>query len=769
MSSDNSGCREQVGLEARLDVAFDMASSSSQEVRDDEPLTLNNCEGYLWPDWSGPQVAGGYSPSAAVVGLLRGVRLVLTHHRMSQELLDDFVEPLSQYLRCDDEVTFVARAKHFLCSPMARYLGCEEPPRPDVVFTWTGGVRRWFRSRMKFCPKNTHLWWSFFQAKRACAPISEDYVRYTYEKHRRQMAAPDPIDDDTYTVIMAELAPVLSKLRDQMGRAVQSCIVLEGEQRPVPDSSSAHTASSSACYEATRKAGGQIRHLASVAFNESQPNGWLLRSMKFYPHVVIDGEFRTNHVVSFYESSDIDHFLSEVAREEIRVIDGVVGHELPRLKCMIQAVIEPLKARIISKGHAAPYYLAKTFQKSLHSAMRSWDCFRLIGRPISATDLLDLDAHSVQLYPGEGRSWFSIDYSSATDGLSARLSSGILRSVLPPDMSIAEQRRLLSVLAPHRCEYPPKSGVKPVDQENGQLMGSILSFPILCLANLGLYLATIRNDTRPLEQKLRGVLVNGDDMLYVAAPRLYAEHASLGKKCGLEFSVGKSYVHQTFASANSTCFHSPLNQTPGQDGLDRARGVRQINYLNTGLFFGNSKVMRVDSVDGVDASASGHLAVLGALLDGCFRASQEKDLAQMFLAYHKSELQYEAKGRNYFVHRSLGGLGARVPTGWEWTVAARHHAIAKRQIEKTSVKGARSCVEAKVFGPRSSPEVEDLFSHPTRPWDETEELEPVEYAWWPRVVLADGRRGRLFVDASRCLDKVQLISGICRTRLGNLE
>jgi len=583
------------------------------------------------------------------------------------------------------------------------------------------------------------------------------------------MAAPDPIDDDTYSVIMAELAPVLSKLRDQMGRAVQSCITLEGEQCAVPDPTIAHTASSSACYEATRKEGGQIRHLASVAFKDQQPNGWLLRSMKFYPRVVIDGEFKTNCVVNFYESSDVDHFLKEVAREEIRVIDSAVGHELPRLKCMIQAVVEPLKARIISKGHAAPYYLAKTFQKSLHSAMRDWDCFRLIGRPISATDLIDLDANSVQLYPGEGRSWFSIDYSSATDGLSARLSSGILRSVLPPDMSIAEQRRLLSVLAPHRCEYPPRSGVQPVDQENGQLMGSILSFPILCLANLGLYLATIRDDPRSLKHKLSGVLVNGDDMLYVAAPRLYAEHASLGKRCGLEFSIGKSYVHKTFASANSTCFHSPLNQTPSQDEPDRACGVRQINYLNTGLFFGNSKVMRVDSVDGVDASASGHLAVLGALLDGCFRSSQEKDLARMFLAYHKSDLPFEAKGRNYFVHRSLGGLGARLPSGWEWTVAARHHAIAKRQAEKLSVKGARTCVEAKVFGPRGSPDVDDLFSRPTRPWDEAEEPEPVEYAWWPRVVSADGRRVRLLVDESRRFDKVQLISGICRTRLGNIE
>jgi hypothetical protein len=343
---------------------------------------------------------------------------------------------------------------------------------------------------------------------------------------------------------------------------------------------------------------------------------------------------------------------------------------------MIQGIIEPLKVRVISKGPAAPYYLAKGLQKALHTLMRRMDCFRLIGRPLSPTDLLDLDRNSVRLRMFEGRSWFSIDYSAATDGLSARLSAAILTRLLPSSMSEYEKGRCLSVLAPHRCEYPPKSGVDPIDQNNGQLMGSILSFPILCLANLGLYLAVIRNDTRSLRRKLSGVLVNGDDMLYVAAPSLYSEHMELGRRCGLELSVGKSYVHTTFASANSTCFHSHLDQKPRFNGPKPVEGVRQINFLNTGLFFGNSKVMRVDSVGGEDVKSMTRLDVLGALLSGCRTRSQERDLAKMYFARHRVEIQREAQGRNYFVHRSLGGCGATVPFDWDWTTTARHRAIA---------------------------------------------------------------------------------------------
>lgn len=789
MLSDISGCEKQIGRVERLVAAHVVADGGDQEVRSPPFQALDDCWQSVWPDWTGVPDAQTlkdfhsrvdsdssrhWMPSPAVDGLLRGASLVLTHHNIPQVLLADFQEQARSYLTCDDEMTFVARAKFLLCAPMARYLRNEAPPFPDVVYVWKGKVRRWMRSRMSFCAKNTHLWWSFYQAKRACAPVSEGYVKYTYEKHRRQMAASDPIDEETFSLIMDQLEPVLERLSQDLGTQISDEIEIEGgDSVPLPSSDAAHAASTSACYESTVKDGGQRGYLAK-AFADGQiiSPEYVLSSMKWFPRVVIDGVLRFNTVVSFYESSRVDSFLRKVGSLEVELWNRLNGDqdECVRLPCMIQGIIEPLKVRVISKGPAAPYYLAKSFQKALHTAMRGMDCFRLIGRPMSPTDLLDLDANSVRLRMFEGRSWFSIDYSAATDGLSARLSAAILRRLLPLGMGTAEKARLLSVLAPHRCEYPPKSGVAPVDEQNGQLMGSILSFPILCLANLGLFLAVIRNDSRSLKDKLSGVLVNGDDMLYVAPPSLYSEHAALGKKCGLELSVGKSYVHPVFASANSTCFHAPLSQTPRFNGPERVRGVRQINFLNTGLFFGNSKVMRVDSVDGTDASISTRLDVLGALLSGCWSSNQELDLAKMYFALHKAEIHVEAQGRNYFIHRSLGGCGAALPTGWKWTTTARHRAIAFERASRLSggysgvPTGRIAGVEFKVFGPREAPGVPDLFSHGRLPWEEVGETPPYEPPRWPTVLCRPDGRATQYVPSNRCFTRTQLVAGVERSQ-----
>jgi len=50
-----------------------------------------------------------------------------------------------------------------------------------------------------------------------------------------------------------------------------------------------------------------------------------------------------------------------------------------------------MKVRVISKGPAIPYYRAKELQKALHSALRGMPQFRLIGRWLCPTDLMDLD------------------------------------------------------------------------------------------------------------------------------------------------------------------------------------------------------------------------------------------------------------------------------------------------------------------------------------------------------------------------------------------
>ncbi len=451
-----------------------------------------------------------------------------------------------------------------------------------------------------------------------------------------------------------------------------------------------HVASTRACFEKSRFKGGQLGKLRELVPEITTANPLSpvetrilpdLRRMKFYPIVTVNGVVRLNYVAEEYEYSDVQKsWESTLGGLYHRYQDKVYTRELwhdrerytifttkpARLRCTIQAVLEPLKVRVISKGEAVPYYLSKPLQKALHSTMREMDCFRLIGRPLCPTDLFDLAAHRVQ--GGEGpEEWFSIDYSAATDKLSARLSSSILTYLLEgQDPALVSMWK--AVLAPHKCQYPfpYNEVVKPVVQRNGQLMGSILSFPILCLANLGLYLSAISDDSRSLREKLSGVLVNGDDMLYVARRSRWETHVSLGAKVGLSMSPGKAYHHPVYANANSACFHYDL-QNPRSTPYS-------IPFLNTGLYFGQSKVLGGDDVE----RAEGLCSTIPKLLAGSLPGKQCEVLSG-FLKRHHVEIQEECKGRNLFISESLGGMGVSLPLGWktEVTMAQRHVATQK--------------------------------------------------------------------------------------------
>jgi hypothetical protein len=398
-----------------------------------------------------------------------------------------------------------------------------------------------------------------------------------------------------------------------------------------------------------------------------------------------------------------------------------------KLKCEIYGILEPLKVRVISKGEAVPYYAAKELQKRLHGAMRDMDCFRLIGRPLCPTDLVDLRENPVQ--SGEGDLlWFSIDYSSATDWLSASLSAKIL-SYLVEDLPERLQELWLRVLAPHVCEYPPvkvekstegtghdssrcgacKKGVcsgsrstvtlEPVEQTNGQLMGSPLSFPILCLANLGLYLEVCKDDGRNLREKLLGVLANGDDMIYVAPESKWDEHVDVGKRVGLVMTPGKAYKHRTFANANSTCFHYPLareGSTP-----------KQIDFLNAGLMLGQNKVMdtTLDEIKVTSRSACINQVLKGSL------PGKQKTVLSWYLKQHKEDIQRECGWRNLFIDPTLGGMGVEPPLGWKFEITGMQRLVATQSYLELGTQA-----EFLGLGPVSGP-VPPEFMPGVEPWE----------------------------------------------------
>lgn len=222
------------------------------------------------------------------------------------------------------------------------------------------------------------------------------------------------------------------------------------------------------------------------------------------------------------------------------------------------------------------------------------------------------------------------------------------------------------------CYLEIYRALPPVLQNNAQLMGSKLSFILLCLCNAGLYLAVRkRTDTRLgikwTERRMKFwllmVLINGDDLLTQFTQQEIEDFLEIGKVIGLRMSVGKVYQHERYANINSTSYDCPIV----------GGTAKCVPYLNTGLFFGQNKVMsRVGGIEELTEEErtfgpAPHVVVMDEVLDGALPGKQA-DLLKAYLEFHKSVLQRESRGRNLFVARSFGGWGCRAPVGWEFHI-----------------------------------------------------------------------------------------------------
>jgi len=644
--------------------------------------------------------------------LVRGLLIILQMHGASEKVTREMEIQIHSYLdNLENEKVWLKHAKHMLCFPLSDYLRNERPKSPGTVFEPTGVFRRWWRNRIHvFSVKNTHLWYSWFQAKRCSAPVSEEFVRATYVEHLAKLSKEDDGDLESIEKIFSD--KTFKKVLERVRTSVNSNLRIDndwGTSKKFTD----YSASSSACFEATRSMGGQHKCLLDLAEMGENLDDELVR-MDFHP--VVYGRKRLyNKVV---ETRRISGFESWRDLEE-----KALNYHKNLLKCEIQAVLEPMKVRVISKGEALPYYTCRPLQKVMHSCLREMPCFRLIGKPLCPTDIVDLTECARADWK-----WLSVDYSAATDGLSWRYSGRILRYIIQ-DLPTSLQERALQVLGPHELFYPvdkdedredgvpcdvftdsegveqyvPKKREHLGTQRNGQLMGSILSFPILCLANLGVYLS-VNKDLHyhwSDEQRLKHVLVNGDDMVYAAPAEMFKQHSDLAGRVGLEMSVGKAYVHDTYLNVNSTSIHCDLKALQTKKCCPW-----QIDYLNVGLFFGTRKVQSSDKktcrknegeeeVSDLESvvneynktqHAAAHLSSdptrgfvtnIPQILKGALPGKQVATL-KLYLSMNKMEIAKEClmkttngsrehiHTRNIFLPVSSGGMGVVAPPGFRF-------------------------------------------------------------------------------------------------------
>lgn len=145
----------------------------------------------------------------------------------------------------------------------------------------------------------------------------------------------------------------------------------------------------------------------------------------------------------------------------------------------------------------------------------------------------------------DGEVFVSGDYESATDNLSVETTEFILRRILSRCRTVPVGIQELA-LASLRAEIRYSATI--VRQQRGQLMGNLLSFPLLCLQN---FLAF-----RFLVPRSVPVKINGDDIVFRCRPDEFDVWAKGVGALGLTLSRGKTLVDPKCFSLNSAFFYA---------------------------------------------------------------------------------------------------------------------------------------------------------------------------------------------------------------------
>jgi hypothetical protein len=371
-----------------------------------------------------------------------------------------------------------------------------------------------------------------------------------------------------------------------------------------------------ACYERSRGNGGALKELLSrnnlldkVSLEEP------ITVRNFETNELEDDASRTvfdfsghlrNWTFLFYAENpkkfcqpvEVYGVLDEEEQEELMhpSLDGYgIGVIVRR-----EPIVEPFKVRVISKGEAVPYQRAQNIQPFLWRILQLTDCFALTGRPLESLDLERVLAF--------GRKSFvhcqivSGDYKAATDNLHSWLCETALNEICHLwRIDYEDSLNMLACLTKHYLdergqddfrlnkltgrlydEQTPEQIKRDIGEEAyeqlrldeinysrqrcrdidlchkqlwGQLMGSPVSFPILCIINAAVTRYSLEQSfDREISLKDNAFLVNGDDVIFTIPSGQYQTWVRNVTNAGLSPSIGKNYVSRRYGVINSQLF-----------------------------------------------------------------------------------------------------------------------------------------------------------------------------------------------------------------------
>jgi hypothetical protein len=331
--------------------------------------------------------------------------------------------------------------------------------------------------------------------------------------------------------------------------------------------------------------------------------------------------------------------------------------------CRIAVIFEPLKVRPISAGEALRYGLGKAFQQPLWESLQRFPMFAFTGTPANcglvSRQMSQMLPHERMIgsYDPNFSQWKSSDFKGATNYMHSDLTTVMLDEIYPDPL----WRRIASDLVESHDIHYYDSSVKGrelvarVLQKSGQLMGSMISFPLLCCVNAAVtrlaYEARLK--TR-LSLRELPVLINGDDLAMRTDSETLRYWMPLASAVGFTESPGKSYLSTEWVQINSRTY----NMQGCSKGLI---AVQERPYVNFGIVEGFKKGIEVQDEPSLELVA----VRLGTVRDefSGLRPTIRKRVIELFstrykercnAAFNKGLIPYVPSLTNPV---ELGGLG----------------------------------------------------------------------------------------------------------------
>jgi len=270
--------------------------------------------------------------------------------------------------------------------------------------------------------------------------------------------------------------------------------------------------------------------------------------------------------------------MMELTKQELNIAEPV-------------ALPEALKNRVITKGPAFTQTVLRGVQKKTWATLFKHPAFYLIGGG-EVTGKYMLERLGRQLKETEG--YLSGDYEGATNNIK-RWASETAAEAIGDELNIQGYELQLYIANLTRHWLEDEEG-NLVLQRTGQLMGSITSFPILCILNAVVCRWAYELDTKrktPLREWPG--MINGDDCCMRCTKKGVEAWRLLAGFIGLKESVGKTYYSTKFVNINSTNFEVGQQWDEQEDFLDydekdnpviRHTPYVRTKFINMGLMNG---------------------------------------------------------------------------------------------------------------------------------------------------------------------------------------